>query len=122
MSIFQILIVLILAFIVIKTIYRFIKKDFSFWLFILMISFWLIICLLVIYPEILSYLSSNLGIGRGTDLAVYLAILAIIYLIFKYNVRISHLEKKITQIVRNNALKNAKNPQYEQNRDNSRQL
>lgn len=68
---------------------------------------WLTILLVFWRPDLTSYLANFLGIGRGADLIVYLAILVLVYLMFRIFVRLQKIEKDITKIVREDAIKNA---------------
>jgi len=70
---------------------------------------WLGALALVVKPDIASQLASLVGIGRGADLVVYLALVLIFYLLFRLVVRIETLERHITEIVRHSALNEWKN-------------
>jgi hypothetical protein len=59
-------------------------------------------------PATASYLANFLGIGRGADLIVYLSVVVIFYLLFKIFVRINKIEKEITKVVREDAIKNVR--------------
>ena len=74
--------------------------SFIFW-FIL----WLVIALVFYLPETTSYLAQMVGVGRGVDLALYISIIIIFYLLFKVFVRLNKIDREITKIVRKEALK-----------------
>jgi len=76
--------------------------------FIFWFLLWLAALLVFWQPEITSYLANILGIGRGADLAVYLSILVIFYIIFRIYVRINKLESQLTKVVRKDAIDNVK--------------
>lgn len=65
---------------------------------------WIAAGVLVLWPDISSRLAAVVGIGRGVDLVVYVAILAVFYLLFRIVVRIERIERSITDIVRKDAL------------------
>lgn len=69
---------------------------------------WLAVLVVFWQPETTSYLANILGIGRGADLAVYLSILAIFYILFRIYVRINKIESQMTKIVRKDAIDNVK--------------
>ncbi len=69
------------------------------WLGVLTV-FWL--------PQTTSYLASLLGIGRGVDLAIYLALLLLFYLILRLYLKLDKQQQEITKIVRHLALIKAK--------------
>lgn len=61
----------------------------------------------VIDTNFLSFIATQLGIGRGADVAVYISIVLLFYLIFRTNVMIENLRHEITQLVRVIALMEA---------------
>jgi small membrane protein len=71
---------------------------------------WLIIGFVVLVPDSVSYLAAVLGVGRGSDLAIYGAIMLILYLLFKLFARQERQEHQLTQVVRSLALKDSDKP------------
>ncbi len=61
---------------------------------------WLIVLIVFWYPESTSYLASALGIGRGADLIIYVAILVMFYMLFRMYLRMDKLSGDITKVVR----------------------
>ena len=104
----QILVTVFIVFILLKL---FLQKQknkispsaFSIWLFL-----WLVVLVVFWLPDSTSYLAGWLGIGRGADLVVYVSILLIFYMIFKIFIRLNKIEDEITRVVREDAIKNAK--------------
>jgi len=74
--------------------------------------FWLIVWtgafLAVIFPDKTSQLAIFLGIGRGADIIIYLSLVLLFYLVFRQNVLIENLETKISQLIREITLQDAK--------------
>jgi len=74
--------------------------------------FWLIVwtgaTLAVIFPDKTSQLAKLLGIGRGADIIIYLSLALLFYLVFRQNVLIENLETKISQLIREITLQDAK--------------
>ena len=68
---------------------------------------WLIVLVVFWLPQTTSYLAFFLGIGRGVDLAVYVSILLLFYLIFRLYLKIDKQQREITRIVRHLALKDS---------------
>ncbi len=66
---------------------------------------WLAGAVLVLWPELSSRLAAVVGVGRGVDLILYIAILAVFYILFRIMVRLESIERSITDIVRKDALK-----------------
>ncbi len=83
------------------------KKDnkitsFSFLLWFIL---WLIVALVFYIPEATSYLANIVGIGRGVDLVVYTSIIILFYLLFRIFVHLNKIDREITKIVREKAIK-----------------
>ncbi|OGY89718.1 MAG: hypothetical protein A2927_00150 [Candidatus Komeilibacteria bacterium RIFCSPLOWO2_01_FULL_45_10] len=73
--------------------------------FIAWLVLWLMVLVVFWLPQTTSYLALLFGIGRGVDLAVYLATLVIFYLVFRLYLKIDKQQKEITKIIRHLALK-----------------
>ncbi len=108
MSIFQIIILFITAWMIIRALQKVIKKEMSNWLFFLWIFFWLSILFINLFPETLSWLANKVGIGRGVDLLIYLSIITLFYFAFRYNLRLKKHEQKISELVQKIAIEKAK--------------
>lgn len=74
--------------------------------FVIWFILWLLVLVVFWQPDTTSYLANLLGIGRGADLAVYISIVVIFYLLFKIFARLNKLDSDITRLVREDALKN----------------
>ena len=66
--------------------------------------FWLGAGTVVVRPDLLSRLADFVGVGRGVDLAIYVIILVMMYVIFRMWVRLYVMESHITTLVRHIAL------------------
>jgi len=64
--------------------------------------------LLAIKPDTASYFAKLLGIGRGVDLAIYLALIVLFYLQFRLMVRLEKNNREITKLTREKALEDKK--------------
>lgn len=102
----QFLIVAIALFIIIRIILGFKRGSISRKNLIFWASLWLIISVIVLLPQTTNFFAKILGVGRGTDVAIYLSIVFIFYLLFKLGLRLEKIEKEITKIVKEIALKN----------------
>ena len=69
------------------------------------VLFWLLAIVVVAWPNSASVIASYLGIGRGADLILYVAVAVIFYLLFKLNVKLDSLNRDVTKVVREDALK-----------------
>lgn len=102
----QILIILFILFVVIRLSLRLKRKELKPLSFISWLVLWLIVGVFVIWPETSAYLANLVGIGRGVDLGIYVALLIIFYLLFKIFLKLEKLDRKIVEIVRKIAINN----------------
>lgn len=70
-------------------------REFIFWT-----TIWAAAALVVLYPGYSADLALRIGIGRGSDAVVYIAIILLFYLMFRIYVSIGALRREITQLVR----------------------
>ena len=70
--------------------------------------FWLLAIIIFWLPDTTSYFANILGIGRGVDLIVYIAIIVLFYLQFKTYLLIEKQNNDITKIVREISLNKVK--------------
>jgi small membrane protein len=64
---------------------------------------------LVIFPDLTTQLAHRLGVGRGTDLLLYVSLIAGLHVALLLYLRTRELERKITELARAFALRNAGN-------------
>lgn len=81
-----------------------VKKNLSVQGIAFWVLFWFGVDLVILYPNSTTIVANMLGIGRGTDLVVYISILAIFYLLFRLQIKIEGINRDITKIVRNDAI------------------
>ena len=74
---------------------------------------WIAVVAVVLRPQTASDLARWLGVGRGADVVVYLAIAALFYLQFRQFARLEDHERQITALTRELALKDLKEPPHE---------
>lgn len=72
--------------------------------FIMWFVFWLAVGVAFFTPESLTRLANLLGIGRGADLVLYVAVVVVFYLMFRIFVRLEKMEREITKVVRSSSL------------------
>ena len=72
---------------------------------LLWLGVWAVMIGVIFVPEASSSLAGYLGIGRGIDLVMYVAIVLLFYLLFRLYVRMEQLEHGITLLVREVAFK-----------------
>jgi small membrane protein len=71
----------------------------------LWLLFWTAVVVVVVQPDTTSLLATWLGVGRGVDIAMYLSILMLFYLLFRSFTKIEDLDRQLTRVVRANALR-----------------
>lgn len=61
----------------------------------------------ILFPEYTNDIAKKLGVGRGADLLFYICILFFLFIIIKLFALIRRMEKIITELVRQQAIKDA---------------
>ncbi len=102
----QIIALIFIIFFVIRIVYQRQKKQISIQEFIFWIIFWIIAGLAIIFIKQIDNLVAELGFsGKGIDVLIYLAIAILFYLVFKLRIKIEKIERNITKIIREIAIK-----------------
>ena len=76
--------------------------------FLIWSALWTVLFVFAEFPTIPSYLAHMVGIGRGVDLVVYTSIFILFFIVFKIYVRMEDQNRKITELVRQIAIKRSK--------------
>lgn len=87
------------------TVSRFRKRQVPAWVAGLWMLLWLAVGVVALIPELTNRLADLLGIGRGADVVVYTAIVVIIAILFRISVRLEQLDRAITKVTRELALR-----------------
>ncbi len=77
--------------------------EFTFWTII-----WGGVAVAIFIPTLLSKISQSVGITRGLDLVVPLALIIVFYMVFRSYIKIEQLEQDLTKMTRIVALKGIK--------------
>ncbi len=64
------------------------------------VIFWIAAGVIVLLPNSTAYFAKMVGIGRGADLVVYLALAILFFIIFKLTVKIELLNRDMTKLTR----------------------
>ncbi len=76
-------------------------NEFLFWL-----AFWILSAALIIFLKFIDKLVANLGFtGSGIEILLYSSVAVLFYFIFRLRLKLEKIEKDITKIVQNIALK-----------------
>lgn len=108
MSIAQIILLILVAYSIILVVRRVVKKQSSVREILIWIIFWLVGAILIIKPDLSQAFASMLGIGRGVDLIIYIAIILSFMMQYELLTRQQNLEQLLTKLAREIALNNAK--------------
>lgn len=104
MSIFQIVSLIFIAFIVYKVFLRFQKKHISIRELVFWFLFWVTAGVVIALPQTTSWLASRFGIGRGVDLVTYVIMLFLVYSVFRLTVALRQVEHHVTKLTREIAI------------------
>jgi len=99
---------LLLAFLVfaISRVYLRVRDgSLSFATFIFWMVLFFLVGIAVIDPLYTTLLANRFGIGRGADVAIYVSVILLFYMIFRTNVMLENLRHDLTTLVRQLALK-----------------
>jgi len=95
----QIFIVLFSIFAISRVASRYFRKEMTVFMFITWSLLWIAVLVVAVIPDATSYIANIVGVGRGADLAVYVSIIIIFYLIFRVYGILYRIERQITRIV-----------------------
>jgi hypothetical protein len=76
--------------------------------FVLWLILWVAIGIAVAFPDTTTLVAEKLGIGRGLDLLLVLAVVALFYVLFRVIARLEQLERDLTTVVREIAIRSAR--------------
>ncbi|MCK9378650.1 MAG: DUF2304 family protein [Candidatus Moranbacteria bacterium] len=98
MNILTLIIAIFVIFAISRVFLRYKGKEISlremiFWNFI-----WMIVLIVVLFPNLTTNIAKIIGIGRGVDTAFFISILLLFYLIFRLYVKIDKIDKDITEL------------------------
>jgi hypothetical protein len=105
MSVIQLILVAFAVFAVSRVVIRFRRGGLPIVHLVLWTLFWSATIVVALRPSTTSRVASALGVGRGADVVVYLALVLVFYLLFRSFGRIEELERQITRVVRAAALR-----------------
>lgn len=105
----QVIAVLIIAFFVLKLNTQKKKKEISSNEFYLWLIFWLVALIAIIFIRQIDAFVNMLGFsGSGINFLIYLAVMALFYLVFRLRLNIAKLDKNLTEVVRIITINNKK--------------
>lgn len=60
--------------------------------------------ILIVWPDLSTRVANWLGVGRGTDLLLYLSIVTVLFVLLMMYAKIKKLEETITSLIRDKAI------------------
>lgn len=66
---------------------------------------WIIAAVVIWEPDFSTKVAHFVGIGRGADLILYASVIALLIMVFQLHVAHDRLERKLTELVRQQALR-----------------
>jgi small membrane protein len=106
----QIIALIIIAFFLSRLYWQKQKNYIGFNEFLFWLVFWLAAALLIISLKAIDKLVAELGFtGTGIEVLLYLSIAILFYLVFRIRLKLEKIEKDITKIVKNIAIKDKDN-------------
>lgn len=103
--IIQIVLIIFFVFALFKVWSRFNAKEISLSNASLWSVFWIGAAIFVFQPNLTARFAKILGVGRGVDAVLYLAVAGLFFMLFRILVRLEKMEKNITNLVRSEALR-----------------
>lgn len=107
MTIIQYILLVIIALLCWRLWHKYHRRAISQLEFIAWLAAWLAAAVLVVRPEVASYLAYLTGVGRGSDLVIYIGLILVFYLIFRIFVRLEKYDRDLSVMVRKMAQRDA---------------
>jgi len=108
MELIQIIIILFALFVLTRIILRLRDNQLTIREFFIWMALWGIVLLVAFIPSMAQWAASILGIGRGVDVFIYLALLVLFYMMFRIIIKLESLQHEMTSIVRKISLEDLK--------------
>ena len=100
----QVVLVLFLLFVVTRVIVRFRDGHLGRLAFLFWLAVFLAAAVGTLLPQTTDVIADVFGVGRGVDVAIYVSIAILFYLVFRMNVMMEDLRQEITKLTREIAL------------------
>jgi len=103
--IIQLILLAFIAFVLNRVSLQFRRGEISGREFFLWLVFWALVGVAVLFPRGTDLLARLAGVERGADLLVYVSVLVLFFVVYKLMVRLDRVDREITTVVRELALK-----------------
>ncbi len=108
LSALQIVVVIFAVFAWSRALLRLRDRKISFWEFVFWTIIWAAVAVTSLLPQTADIVSDFFGVSRPIDLAVYVSILLLLYLVFRLYVKQEQQVQETTKLVRTIAIKHPK--------------
>ncbi len=105
--IFKIFLIAFALFALTITVKQFRLRKVSLYWFVSWTILWAVVIVVALIPQATDPIAQIVGIERGADLLVYVAIVVLSYGLYRVLIRLEKVQKEITDIVREVAIKRA---------------
>ena len=107
----QIITTIFIIIIIFPSIYSYFKKEnLTLFGFLIWVIFWILAIFIIWNPGIIVFVGETLGVERSIDALIYIAIILLLFSSMSSRIKINHCNREITQIVRQYAINNVKEP------------
>jgi len=106
---FQIILTLFALFAIVRTTRQYQRRKVSLHWLLLWNGLWAVVIATALYPKTADAIAGAVGVGRGADLALYMAVVTLAYLVFRLFVRQEETEHSVTKLVREIAIRDVEN-------------
>lgn len=104
---FQILLIIFALFALLRTYRQYRAETISrYWLF-LWSGLWLLVIAAALWPQTTDLIAQSVGVERGADLLVYIAVVVLAYLEYRSMMRQERLHREMTELIRKVAIDRA---------------
>ena len=105
MNVLQIIVIVFTVFALYRTVKKYREGGVEIVWFLMWLLVWLAIGVVVVLPQTSTLLARFIGVGRGADAVIYLAIIGLYYVVFRIFLRLEKIEHDISSLVRHLSLK-----------------
>lgn len=106
--IFKIFLIVVALLAMLKTYRQYRRKEQSLYWFIISSIFWALVILVAFLPQWADVVARTVGVERGADLLVYIAVVILSYGLYRTIVQQERTRREITELTRQIALKDAR--------------
>lgn len=107
---FQIFLIAFALFGIVRAAKKYRSQQISRHWFMLWSLLWLFVIAAAMWPQVTDRVANAVGVGRGADLLVYIAVVVLVYASFRTMTQLQKLHEEQTELVRRIAIDSVKTP------------